>query len=603
VVSLATLVFGPLAGPECRRALARGWLLVVRTLLGLSLALIVLFGMWVWWLSLLTDPYFVPDIGELRAGLAALAMILLTIAVVQAPAVLAGSLAGERERGVLQLLLTTDVSAREIVTGRLLGKLSQVGMIVMAGLPLVALLSVWNGFGLAHLAGIALLLAAVSLGGGGLGVGASVVSRRGRDALLAVYALMLILILSPLLSWVGLPGVVANWLQSFNPYFGMYQLIYRESVAGAMPTCASWLAMGSGGLVVAAWRLRASCLAATGSVPAPSRKRRIPALGERPMLWKELYIERVGTLGRFGRWLGIVITVSIGLGSLLLAAVIVWSILARPDADVSTWATGLMGMLLGGFAGTAMNWVLEWGVGLRAAVSVAAERERGTWDALLMSPLEPAEIGRAKLYGSVYALRHMAGAMVLAWTLGVIFEAISIHSYMTWVAGTAVGCALMAAIGVRLSLALPTATKAMTWTIGLWLAAQAVIAFIALSIIGIVMIFCVAVWSVGVQYNLIPVRTPPWFPMSWKTAWPLTTDLVTLAITLLVVADTALRFDRIAGRMAGGVVGRTVDAWLHGRSLRPVLLPGRKKAAAPSPAEAAAELVATAPGASGNQEK
>ncbi len=44
------------------------------------------------------------------------------------------------------------------------------------------------------------------------------------------------------------------------------------------------------------------------------------------MLWKELYIERVGTLGRFGRWLGVLLTVGIGGGSLVLAGIIVWGL-------------------------------------------------------------------------------------------------------------------------------------------------------------------------------------------------------------------------------------------------------------------------------------
>jgi ABC-type Na+ efflux pump permease subunit len=574
-------------------------LILVRTLLGLVLSLIVLFAIWYWWVSGLTDPFFVPDLSELRAALGTVAMILLTIAVAQAPAVLAGSLAGERERGVLQLLLTTAVSPREIVLGRLLGKLSQLGMILLAGLPLLALLVQWNGLGLAHLAAIVLLLATVSLGGGGLGVGASVVSRRGRDALLAVYVLMLILILSPLFTVLGLPVAIARWLESINPYFSMNQLIAGVGLPGALATSGIWFMAGLAGLAVAALRLRKSCLAATGMVPVSSRKRRIPPVSERPMLWKELYIERVGTLGRFGRWLGVMITISIGLGSLVLAAIIVWSLLVRPEPELSGWASGLLGLMLSGSAAAAMGCVLQWGVGLRAAVSVASERERGTWDSLLLSPLEPGEISRAKLYGSLHALRHMAGAMVLAWTLGVIFEAVSIRSYVTWVAGNAAGCALMAAIGVRASLSLPTATKAMTWTIGLWLAAQALIAFVALSIIALVMMSCIALWSAAVQYNLIPVNSPPWFPMSWNTGWPLATDLVSLAITLMIVADTALRFDRIAGRMAGGVVATTVDAWLHGRSLRPVLLPGRQKPAAKSPASNAPELVASAPAAQG----
>jgi hypothetical protein len=49
--------------------------------------------------------------------------------------------------------------------------------------------------------------------------------------------------------------------------------------------------------------------------------------------------------------------------------------------------------------------------------------------------------------------------------------------------------------------------------------------------------------------------------------------------TILIVLDTALRFDQIAGRMAGGAVATTVDHWLHGRQNQPVFLPSKKKAA------------------------
>jgi len=594
-VNLATVLLGPLAGPECRRALARGWLIVVRTLVGSLLALIAFFLVWVWQLDARIDPYFVPRLADLKAALSASVMILLTIAVVQAPAVLAGSLAGERERGVLQLLLTTAVSPREIVLGRLLGKLSQVGMILLAGLPPLALLVAWNGFGLLHLAMIALLLAAVSLGGGGLAIGASVVSRRGRDALLTVYILMLILTLSPLLSRLGLPVEIAGRLASFNPYFTMNDLVWSGEVSPALATSGFWLSCGLAGWAVATWRLRPSCVAATGTAPRTSRRGWVPALGERPMLWKELYVERVGTLGRFGRWLGVLITGSVGLGSLVLAGIIVWSLFIRPETAWNSWATNLLGLMLGGFAGNALGWVLQWGVGLRAAVSIASERERGTWDALLLSPLEPDEIGRAKLYGSIHALRWMAGAMLLAWTLGMVFEAVPIRSYVIWVAGNAIACAFMAAVGVRCSLSLPTATKAMTWTISLWLAGQIVVAFFALSIIAIAITFFLAAWMVAVEYYVVPLNSPPWFPMSWSTAWPLATDLVTLVITILIVVDTALRFDRIAGRMAGGTVATTVDAFLHGRSRRAVLLPGRKRAAAQRPSPVVAEPLETAP--------
>jgi ABC-type Na+ efflux pump permease subunit len=581
-VSLATAVFGAVAGIECRRALARGWLTVVRTLVGSLLALVVFFVIWIWQLDALLDPFFHPDVAALRTALAAAVMILATIAVVQAPAVLAGSLAGERERGVLQLLLTTPASPREIVLGRLLGKLSQVAMILLAGVPLLAILVAWNGHGLVHLATIALVLAALSLGGGGLAIGASVVSRRGRDALLTVYILMLLLTLSPMLSALGLPVPIARRLATFNPYLSLNELVRSGRVIPALLTSGFWILCGLAGLVTAVWRLRRSCVTAPGTTARTSR-RRIPPLGERPMLWKELYVERAGTLGRFGRWLGVLITGSVGIGSLVLAGIIIASSFAGPESAWHSWATSLLGLLVGGFAGSALGWVLQWGVGLRAAVSIASERERGTWDALMLSPLEPAELAHGKLYGSIYALRWMAGAMLLAATLGMIFEVLTIREYVAWVAGNALGCALMAAVGVRCSLALPTATRAMTWTLALWLVGRVLIAFLACSLIAIGVLFCLALWTAAIQYGLIPFNSAPWLPLSWGTSWALASNLVTLLIALVIVVDTGLRFDRIAGRMAGGAVGTAVDSFLHGKSRRAVWLPERK----PRPTDAA----------------
>ena len=105
------------------------------------------------------------------------------------------------------------------------------------------------------------------------------------------------------------------------------------------------------------------------------------------MLWKELYIERVGTLGRFGRWLGVLITVSIGGGSLVLAAMIFGrSVLAHDDRLVGLGDRFPDCRLSAPLARDFMGWLLQWAIGLRAAVSIASERERGTWDAALDEP-------------------------------------------------------------------------------------------------------------------------------------------------------------------------------------------------------------------------
>ncbi len=50
-----------------------------------------------------------------------------------------------------------------------------------------------------------------------------------------------------------------------------------------------------------------------------------------------------------------------------------------------------------------------------------------------------------------------------------------------------------------------------------------------------------------------------------------------LVLTILIVLDTSLRFDRIAGRMAGGAVAATIDEFLYGHNNAPVFMPSKKK--------------------------
>jgi hypothetical protein len=493
-------------------------------------------------------------------------------------------------------LLTTVVTPREIVTGRLAGKLSQVGMILLAGAPFAALLGAWNGFTVGQIATLFLLLAAVCAGGGGLAVLASIVSRRGRDALLSVYILMIALVSAPLLAEVGLPPRAAGWLEAFNPYVSINRLIADDEVMPALVTSAVWLAMGLAGCVVASWRLRPSCLAGGEKVKKSGRRGWIAPLGERPMLWKELYIERVGTLGRFGKWLGVLFTLLIGGGSLVLTGIIFLDLFWWRETAWSSWATTIFSGWLSNPSALFMGWLLQWAVGLRAAVSIASERERATWDALLMSGLEPGEIVRAKLVGSLHALRYMVAAILLAWTLGTIVGATPIDDTITWLAGTAVASILMAAVGVRLSLTMPTATKAMTWTIALWMGLAALIAFLALSIIAMVCLFFIALWFAALRYGFVMLSSTPWFPMRFVNAWPLTCDLVTLLLAIMVVVQTSLRFDRLAGRMAGGEVATSVDAWMRGYTHQPVFLPDKpRRVRKKSPAVAEPSLESARP--------
>ena len=158
----------------------------------------------------------------------------------------------------------------------------------------------------------------------------------------------------------------------------------------------------------------------------------------------------------------------------------------------------------------------------------------------------------------------------------------------------------MAAVGVRCSLSLPTATRAMSWTVGLWLVAWPVVGFIAISVIAAVFLACVSIFGLAnvlradrpEHGTLVPDELQPPVGQSRPT------DGAVL-LTILVVGDTSLRFDRIAGRMAGGTLATTVDAMVHGTTRQAVFLPDARPAKKAKKANKLAELSERRRGAGG----
>ena len=61
------------------------------------------------------------------------------------PAVTASSISGERERQTLDLMLTTRMSAGQIVGGKLLSALSTLLLLILSSFPAVAMVFVYGG--------------------------------------------------------------------------------------------------------------------------------------------------------------------------------------------------------------------------------------------------------------------------------------------------------------------------------------------------------------------------------------------------------------------------------------------------------------------------
>jgi hypothetical protein len=218
-------------------------------------------------------------------------------------------------------------------------------------------------------------------------------------------------------------------------------------------------------LVLACWRLRP---AYRKQLPGETRSSRSaawrPPVGNQPLRWKERYLgERSPLLRPLAGLAGRALVAACTLGVYGGLAVHTW--INGPDPAYSQI------VLVLGLAVLAVAAVL---VAVRAAGSVAAERERQTWETLLLTPLKPRVLLRGKLWGALdmawpYLATYLGAALGPVLVLG--FWA-TIWLVLTWLA-TWIVLYFTAATGLECSVrtgaswrALVRALLGSTWVAG-----------------------------------------------------------------------------------------------------------------------------------------
>lgn len=91
-------------------------------------------------------------------------------------------LAEEKERQTLPFLLTTTLSDREIVLGKLAARFAQIAMVLLAGLPVLALMQVMGGVDPTLLWVLFVATAASMLSAAGIGAAASITANTAKQA-------------------------------------------------------------------------------------------------------------------------------------------------------------------------------------------------------------------------------------------------------------------------------------------------------------------------------------------------------------------------------------------------------------------------------------
>ncbi len=546
-------LLGPLVEPECRRMAQRRWTFWARVLAALPVAGTVLIAAWIFWLYRLFEAQSLP-VGVLIGALITAEGMAVAAAFLLAPATLASPLGGENQQGALDVLLIARVSAGEILVARLLSRLAQAYMILLATLPGIVWLGGLCSLSILQLAAVVLLPFAVAFGGAGLAVGVSAVSRRARDALVGVYLLQISLLAAPILIGVFFTLPELNWLLPLNPFPTTYVLLQSGDSTSIWLSIFCWTGLGFCGTAFGSWRLRPSYLRRIGGSVARKSNRRGKKrrqVGRNPMLWKEIFADSRATLGWVSRFLGRAFVAILIVVSMLFAAAVYWeSHLGMPsyywrEAGVVAWMRAAFVTIIVS-TGLFLPWLVQWAIGLRAAVSIASERERQTWDSILTTPMDGKEIVTAKMLGSVTAMRWVLGAVAFAWVTAVACGEITAGEFVVYVLDVLTVGFFMAVVGVWFSLCSKTTARAMTLTLVIWVAASIVVpiasVFIALfAMLGVWLVMGIALgWtgSTGLYSS----------PISFEIVWQIGCYALYLLMGVAALLFVRSRFDKLAGR-------------------------------------------------------
>ena len=502
----------------------------------------------------------------------------LAVVLLAAPAATAGAICVDKARGTLHHAFVTDLTDREIVLGKLGARLAPVLSLLAIGLPVLALGSFLGGIDLEAALGAELVTAGTAILCCSLAFLASVWARKPHQALLFSYTLVGIWVgFLPLLSVVyrlGPPRTVSDWiLYLSNPIACAFAQGIMPVGSGAMREQVSFVLIAlliSFALTgLASWRLRPTVLA---QASRPRKREQAdalarlvdyipgPSLDSNPVLWREWHRKRPSRwTGRFWTAHAIVST----LASLyILAGYYVRSqFLIRSDmhtiaARVNAWEVSI-GLLL---------------LSVSAATSLAEERDRGSLDVIMTTPLTTREIVWGKWWGTFAMVPRLAilpiwvsagAAMVTDGGIGLVLMIGLILAY----------AAAITSLGLAVATWIPRLGRAITVSVLSYLLVAAGWPFL-MNMLPASPAFAAIPWNQQPDWNGLCLASPffgiyastekacrlwndsysPWIrygPSLWQEnpAWPLIWIGVYLTIALLLAVATLLTFDRCLGRM------------------------------------------------------
>ncbi len=353
------------------------------------------------------------------------------------PVFMAGAIAQESNPKTWDIMLTTPMSAAQLVLGQLIGRLFFILALLVASMPLFAITQYFGGVpGSAVLASYAVSACAALLVGA-IAVGMAVNRLGGRRTVFTFY----VSVVTYLCVTIGIdlslrpPGGGVTLMTPLNPFLALHALLSPSSYPTPDPVALSqmgrlarfwfgspvmsWCA-ASGGLsvlIMAVSTITVRNLGSKTGVPWYRRALRLGAKGDRmraprtvahnPIAWREASARQATFAKQTAKWSFIALGVLLGV---FLVGLLDQGHITPADYRswllVTVWTELIVIMLV------AVN---------VSATAISREREDGTLDLLLTTPITPKDYLGGKLLGIVTYLLPFIAVPIVTLALGSLY--------------------------------------------------------------------------------------------------------------------------------------------------------------------------------------
>jgi ABC-type transport system involved in multi-copper enzyme maturation permease subunit len=322
----------------------------------------------------------------------------LALVLLAAPGAAAGAICLDKMRGTLLHVLVTDLSATEVVLGKLASRLIPVLGLVAGSVPVMMIGSLLGGLDFYAVSAAYSVMLGVSVFGVALALLLSVWGRKPHEVLLVVYLVEVLWLLAypigmAVEAMVFKTGAPLYWLRDLNPYalaFAPYlrpNTVDGDEYAVFLAVTFAAAAVCTGLAIVSVRPCALRYDAVTRKTKAPSvwvRRRWYRVLERNPLMWYERHRKRPS------RWTllvwGVYVFFAAGGAGLVLYEWISDWLSATPTGRLE--GSVIMNMLM-----PTVGLLL---VTVAAVTSMAEERVRGSLDVLLATPLRTSAIVWAK---------------------------------------------------------------------------------------------------------------------------------------------------------------------------------------------------------------